>query len=135
MSRGLNKVLLIGRLGADPEIRYTPSGTAVATFRMATNRRVKRGDVWEDEADWHRVVAWERLADFAAQYLKKGNQVFVEGQIRNRSWEDKDGNRRFTTEIIARDIQNLEPRGEREASYASGGFEPSTPPVEDDVPF
>ena len=133
MAKSLNKAMLIGHLGADPEIRYTPSGTSVSTFRLATNRRVKKDDQWETEADWHRVVAWERLADFASQYLKKGSLVYVEGQIRTRSWEDKDGNKRYTTEIVARDIQALDSKGER--SQAETSFESQPPPPEDDVPF
>jgi single-strand DNA-binding protein len=100
---------------------------------MATNRRVKRDDQWENEADWHRVVAWERLADFASQYLKKGSFVYVEGQIRTRSWEDRDGNKRYTTEIVARDIQALDSKGERSQEETS--YEHQPPPPEDDVPF
>jgi single-strand DNA-binding protein len=137
MARGLNKVLLIGRLGADPEIRYTADGTAVANFRMATNRPVKRGEQWEEETDWHRVVAWKRLAEICGQYLNKGSQVFVEGQLRTRSWDDQDGNKRYITEVVAKDLQMLGARGERgpEMAAGAGGGEPPLPPIEDDVPF
>jgi single-strand DNA-binding protein len=139
MARGLNKVLLIGRLGADPEIRYTADGTAVANFRMATNRPVKRGEQWEEETDWHRVVAFRRLAEICGQYLNKGSQVFVEGQLRTRSWDDQDGNKRYITEVVAKDLQMLGARGERGpemgAGGAGGGGEPPLPPIEDDVPF
>lgn len=133
MAKGLNKVLLIGRLGADPEIRYTPSGSAVANFRLATNRSVKRNEQWEEETDWHRIVAWDRLAETASQYLRKGSHVFVEGQLRTRSWDDRDGNKRYTTEVFARDIQILDSKGGKEAQTSD--YEIGTPPVEDDVPF
>ncbi|HFC46692.1 MAG TPA: single-stranded DNA-binding protein [Dissulfuribacter thermophilus] len=132
MARGVNKVILVGRLGADPEIRYTQAGTAVANFRIATNNRVKRGEEWVDEPEWHRIVAWDRLAETCSQYLKKGMLVYIEGQLRTRSWEDQDGNRRWTTEIHARDMQMLESKGASESQESE--LEP--PPVEeDDVPF
>lgn len=132
MARGVNKAILIGRLGSDPEIRYTQAGTAVANFRIATNNRVKRGDEWVEEPEWHRIVAWDRLAEICNQYLKKGMLVYVEGQLRTRSWEDQDGNKRWTTEIHARDMQMLEPKGTSESQESE--LEP--PPIEeDDVPF
>ncbi len=137
MARGLNKVFLIGNLGADPEIRYTGDGTAVANFRLATGRPVKRGDEWEQETDWHRVVAWRRLAEVAGQYLRKGSLVFVEGSLRTRSWEDQDGNKRWITEVHARDIQMLGPKEGRQEPGVSD-LEPPIPPLppeEDDVPF
>ncbi len=134
MARGLNKVMLIGRLGSDPEIRYTQDGTPVANFSLATDSPVKRGDQWESETEWHRVVAWRRLAEICNEYLSKGRLVYVEGRLRTRSWEDRDGNKRWTTEIIARDIQILEPRGTAEGGAATD-LEPPAPPIEDDVPF
>lgn len=136
MARGLNKVLLIGRLGADPEIRYTNEGTAVANFRLATNRPVKRGDQWEEETDWHRVVVWGRQAEVCSQYLGKGRLVFVEGALRTRSWEDQDGNKRWVTEVHAKDVQMLDSKGDRQDAPVSD-LEPPLPPVidEDDVPF
>ncbi len=134
MSRGLNKVMLIGRLGSDPEIRYTQDGTPVANFSLATDSPVKRGDQWESETEWHRVVAWRRLAEICNEYLGKGRLVYVEGRLRTRSWEDRDGNKRWTTEVIARDIQILEPRGATEGS-SNVDLEPPAPPIEDDVPF
>jgi len=133
MARGLNKVMLIGRLGADPEIRYTADGTAVANFRLATNRSVKRGEQWEEETDWHRVVAWRRLGEISGQYLNKGSLVYVEGQLRTRSWEDQDGNKRYITEVHAKDLQLLDTRGDRGPGPSEGGEPP--PPVEEDVPF
>ncbi len=137
MAGDLNKVMLIGRLGADPEIRYTQSGTAVATLSVATNFRVKRGEEWTDETEWHRVIAWNRLAEVAGEYMNKGTKVYVEGRLQTRSWEDANGNKRWTTEVIARDISMLCGRGED-----SGRMNDSEPPLpeeapveEDDVPF
>ncbi|NPA94391.1 MAG: single-stranded DNA-binding protein [Thermodesulfobacteria bacterium] len=134
MARGLNKVMLIGRLGSDPEIRYTQDGTPVANFSLATDSPVKRGDQWESETEWHRVVAWRRLAEICSEYLGKGRLVYVEGRLRTRSWEDRDGNKRWTTEIIARDIQILDSRGGAEGGGTTE-LEPPAPPIEDDVPF
>ncbi|OPL17247.1 MAG: single-stranded DNA-binding protein [delta proteobacterium ML8_D] len=134
MAKGLNKVLLIGRLGTDPEIRYTSDGTAVANFSMATNRSIKRGDQWEEETDWHRIVAWRRLAEICGEYLRKGSNVFVEGQIRTRSWEDRDGNKRWTTEVVAKDMVMLDSKGDKALGTAAD-LEPPQPPIEDDVPF
>ena len=134
MAKGLNKVLLIGRLGADPEIRYTSDGTAVANFNMATNRPIKRGEQWEEETDWHRIVAWRRLAEVCGEYLRKGSNIYVEGQLRTRSWEDRDGNKRWTTEVVARDMIMLDSKGDR-VSGAGTDLEPPQPPIEDDVPF
>lgn len=134
MARGLNKVMLIGRLGADPEIRYTPDGTPVVNFSLATDSPVKRNDQWETETEWHRVVAWRRLAEICNEYLSKGRLVYVEGKLRTRSWEDRDGNKRWTTEIIARDIQILDTKGAVEGA-GDTDLAPPEPPIEDDVPF
>lgn len=114
MARGtVNKVILIGRLGADPELRYTPNGDAVANFRMATNRvwRDREGNQ-QERTEWHRIVAWRKLAERCGEYLKKGSHVYVEGRLETRNWEDKNGNRRFVTEIIANQMQILEAKGE-----------------------
>ncbi|RUM89497.1 MAG: single-stranded DNA-binding protein [Thermodesulfatator sp.] len=135
MARGLNKVMLIGRLGSDPEIRYTQDGTPVANFSLATDSPVKRGDQWESETEWHRIVAWRRLAEICSEYLSKGRLVYVEGRLRTRSWEDRDGNKRWTTEIIARDLQMLESKGAAGDGGAGGDLQPPEPPIEDDVPF
>ena len=133
MAKGLNKVMLIGRLGADPEIRYTADGTPVATFSLATDYPVKRGDQWETETDWHRVVAWRRLAEVCSEYLSKGRLVYVEGGLRTRSWEDRDGNKRWTTEVVARDMQILDSKGAAKESTGAE-LEPPAPP-DDDIPF
>jgi len=110
MSKGtVNKVILIGRLGADPEVRYAPSGAPVANFRVATNRvwKDREGNV-QESTEWHRIVAWNRMAEVIKEYVKKGHRIYVEGRIQYREWEDQNGQRRFTTEIIATDIQMLE---------------------------
>lgn len=126
MARGtVNKVILIGRLGGDPELRYTPNGDAVANFRIATNR------VWRDQegnqqerTEWHRIVAWRKLAERCGEYLKKGSHVYIEGRLETRSWQDKNGNKRFVTEIIANQMQMLEAKGEVRAT------EEAPPPLE-----
>ena len=105
---GVNKVILIGNLGADPEVRYLSNGTTVANFRIATseNRLNKAGEK-TTITEWHRIVAFGKLAEICREYLSKGKQVYIEGKIRTRSWEDKDGNKRFTTEILANQMQML----------------------------
>jgi single-strand DNA-binding protein len=107
MAGSVNKAILLGRLGADPELRYTPSGQAVANFNLATNERVQRDGTWEDRTEWHRVVVWGKLAERCNQYLKKGNQVYLEGRIQTRKWQDRDGGDRYTTEIVAFTVQFL----------------------------
>ncbi len=134
MAKGLNKVMLIGRLGKDPEIRYMQNGTAVANFTMATNRNVKKGDAWEEETDWHRIVAWDKLAETVGKYMKKGQMVYIEGQLRTRDWEDKEGNKRQTTEVFAKDMQLLTPKSQSEYS-SDEQYSPSSAPDDDDVPF
>ncbi|MBC8199919.1 MAG: single-stranded DNA-binding protein [Desulfobacterales bacterium] len=141
---GLNKVMLIGRLGSDPELRYTPDGTAVANFSIATSEEWKDKNTGEkkERTEWHRVVAWRRLGEICGEYLAKGKQVYVEGRIQTRSWEDKDGNKRYTTEIVASDIQFL---GAKDSSNAGGSYinksaagEPAPQDSEtkdDDIPF
>jgi single-strand DNA-binding protein len=132
---GINKVILVGNLGADPEVRYTASGTAVARFNLATTERFKdREDNWQDRTEWHRIVAWRKLAEICGQYLSKGSQVYIEGKIRSSTWE-KDGVKRYTYEIWADTMQMLGARRglEREPEPP---FEP--PPggaPEDDIPF
>src|ERR1700756_5755901 len=106
--RGVNKVILIGKLGNDPEIRYTTSGQAVAHFRLATTEmRANKDGQKQEFTEWHRVVAWERLAEICGEFLSKGRTVYIEGTLRTRSWEDKEGKKRWTTEIIAQNMQML----------------------------
>lgn len=124
----INKVILIGNLGADPEMRYTTSGTAVATLNVATSRKWKDKDGNpQDETEWHRVVVWAQSAEFCGNYLKKGSKVYVEGRLQTRKWQDQSGNDKYTTEIIANTVQNLSPRTGDTAG--GGGFqEPPLPP-------
>jgi len=119
MARSLNRATLIGNMTRDPELRYTPQGTAVCTFSVATNRQWKTesGDT-KDEAEFHRIVAWDKLAEICSQLLGKGKRVFVEGRIQTRKWEDKDGNPRTTTEIVISDMLLLERIGESEGTSA-----------------
>jgi len=139
----INKVILIGNLGADPEIRYTQSGTPVVNFRVATTERWKGQDGQQQEqTEWHNIVAWRRLAEICAEFLSKGSKVYIEGKLQTRKWQDQNGNDRFTTEIVAKDMQMLSPRGAGSGagSYEnSGGYNdfPQEPPPNtgDDVPF
>jgi single-strand DNA-binding protein len=109
----VNKVILVGNVGRDPELRYTQSGQPVASFSIATNERFKdRDGNWKDRTEWHRIVAWARLAEICGEYLRKGSPVYIEGRIQTRDWEDKEGNKRQTTEIVALSMQMLGRRGE-----------------------
>lgn len=118
----LNKAMLIGNLGADPELRYTQSGVAVASFNVATTRRWKdREGQQQEETEWHRIVAWQRLGEICNEYLHKGSKVYIEGRLQTRKWQDQNGNDRYTTEIIATDVQFLTPRGEGGGGYGGGG--------------
>ncbi|MFZ2449325.1 MAG: single-stranded DNA-binding protein [Methylovulum miyakonense] len=121
----LNKVMLIGRLGADPEIRYLPSGSAITTIRLATSRRWKDKQTNEnrEETEWHRVVFFARLAEIAGEYLKKGSQLYVEGRIRTQKWQGQDGQDRYTTEIVAEEMHML---GSRSGGTGDFGAEPQT---------
>ncbi|MBW2096011.1 MAG: single-stranded DNA-binding protein [Deltaproteobacteria bacterium] len=135
----INKVILIGNLGADPEVRYTPSGRAVANFRIATTEQwTNKEGGKEERTEWHRIVAWGRLGEICGEYLHKGKQVYIEGKLQTRSWEDRDGNKRFTTEILAQTMQMLGSAGkEGRASTPDERYpveEPVTVP-EDDIPF
>ena len=110
---GLNKVILIGNLGRDPELRYTPNGSPVAEFSLATSEKWKDKDGNPQErTEWHNIVAWGRQAEICGEYLSKGRQVYVEGRIQTRSWDDKDGNKRYKTEVVARQVLMLGARGE-----------------------
>ena len=113
MARGINKVILVGNLGADPEVRYMPSGSAVTNARIATTDSWKDKQTGEQQerTEWHQVVFFGRLAEIAGEYLKKGSQVYVEGRLQTRKWQDKTGNDRYTTEIVANEMQMLGGRG------------------------
>jgi single-strand DNA-binding protein len=113
MSRSVNKAIIIGNLGNDPEIRTTPGGARVATLSVATNRRWQsRSGEMQEDTQWHRVVAWNKLAEIVEQYLKKGDRIFIEGRIQYRQWEDQNGQKRYSTEIVANDMVMLGGRGE-----------------------
>lgn len=128
---GVNKAILIGNLGRDPEIRYTPSGTAVANFTLATTENIPSRDGGrEDRTEWHRIVAFGRLAEICGEYLAQGRQVYIEGRIQTRDWEDREGNKRTTTEIVAQRMQMLGPprqgKGASSRPEARGGGPPSS---------
>jgi single-strand DNA-binding protein len=122
MAGSVNKVILIGNLGADPEVRYTPSGAPVANFRIATsdNWTDKQGQR-QERTEWHRIVAWGKLAELCGEYLSKGRQVYVEGRLQTRQWDDRDGNKKYTTEIVANQITFLGGRGEGAPRGAGAG--------------
>lgn len=122
MARGVNKVILLGNLGQDPEVRYTGNGTAVANMRLATTERYKDSNgEWVDKTEWHSVVAWDRLAEICGEYLSKGSQVYFEGQLQTRSWEDRDGNKRYSTEVKVREMLMLGGRGGDGGSFSDPG--------------
>lgn len=134
---GVNKVILLGRLGADPEVRYTSGGTAVAKFNLATSETYKDKDGSKQEkTEWHRVVAFGKLGEICGEYLSKGKQVYVEGRLQTRSWEDKDGNKKYTTEVNVNNMVMLGSGegggGGKESSVSS---EPQAFGSEDDIPF
>ncbi|HVY24877.1 MAG TPA: single-stranded DNA-binding protein [Steroidobacteraceae bacterium] len=152
MARGINKVILVGNLGADPETRYMPSGKPVTNIRIATTEGWtdrQTGDK-QERTEWHAVVLFEKLAEIAAEYLRKGSQVYIEGSLRTRKWQDKEGKDRYTTEIVAREMQMLGGRGGGEgggerrsssgSSSGSSGAASVPPPADtgefdDDIPF
>jgi single-strand DNA-binding protein len=132
----VNKVILIGNLGRDPELRYTQGGSAVTNFSVATNEKWRDKDGNNQErTEWHRVVVWGRSAENCAQYLQKGRSVYIEGRLQPRDWEDKEGNKRQTTEINALTVQFLGGRGGPGGGSESGAGDPSGPPPADDIPF
>ena len=135
----VNKAILLGNLGADPEIRYTPSGTAVANFNLATHEQWTNKDgEKEEKTEWHRIVAWARLGEICGEYLHKGSQVYIEGRLQTRSWEDREGNKRYTTEIIAQTMQMLGTPSKAGAAKSAEERFPSDEPVsipDDDIPF
>jgi single-strand DNA-binding protein len=150
--KSVNKVILIGNLGKDPELKYTPQGTPVARLTLATNERYKdKGGNWQDRTEWHNVVLWQRLAEIAGEYLKKGGKVYIEGRLQTRSWDDKQTNqKRYMTEVVASDLVLLGGRsegGEFARGAAAGGnnfdqraAEPEpvpapTPISDEDIPF
>lgn len=149
-SKGVNKVILIGNLGKDPEIRYTPGGDAIANLTIATSEswKDKQSGEQKEITEWHRVVAYGRLAQIMGEYLKKGSKVYVEGSLRTRKWQDKDGQDRYTTEVRCNEMQMLDGRGggDQSAQQRGGGRPQSNQPAmsdegfnepafDDDIPF
>lgn len=136
----VNKVILVGNLGRDPELKYTPSGAAVASFSIATTEKYKdRDGQFVEKTEWHNVVAWKQLAEICGKYLHKGKQVYIEGKLQTRKWQDRDGNDRYTTEIVAEQMQMLGGKGE-----GTGNAKPQRPNncqseapfnPDDDIPF
>lgn len=154
MAGGINKVILIGNLGADPEVRFTPSGQAVANFRIATSESWtdKSSGQKQERTEWHRIVVWGKLAELCGEYLKKGRQCYVEGRLQTREWTDKEGKKNYTTEVVAQTVQFLGSGGGRGAEGGApgggarggqrddaGGSAPPDdfggPPPSDDIPF
>jgi single-strand DNA-binding protein len=135
----VNKVILVGNLGADPELRYTSSGTPVASFSLATREQwTNKGGEKGEKTEWHKIVAWARLGEICGEYLHKGKQVYIEGRLQTRSWEDRDGNKRYTTEIVAQTMQMLGPAGKEGRVESKGEAFPVEEPIsvpEDDIPF
>jgi single-strand DNA-binding protein len=123
MARGINKVILIGHLGQDPEVRALPSGSSIANLRIATTEswKDKQSGEFKEQTEWHTVVLFGRTAEVAAEYLKKGSQVFIEGRLRTRKWQDKTGNDRYSTEIVGNDMQMLGGRGQGGGGGGEGG--------------
>ena len=144
MARGINKVIIVGNLGADPDSRAMPSGNAVTNISVATSESWNDRDTGEkqEKTEWHRVVFFNRLAEIAAQYLKKGSQVYVEGKLQTRKWEDKEGNERWTTEVVANQMLMLGDRMSNDmsndnasSSQSSSDNDFSTDDFDDDIPF
>jgi single-strand DNA-binding protein len=147
MSRGgVNKVILIGNLGSDPDVKFTPSGVPVANFNLATSESwTDRNGERQERTEWHRLVLWRKLAEIAGQYLKKGSKLYVEGRLQTRSWDDQSGQKRYTTEVEVRDMQMLDSRGEAPDAggrmsgdpgpAAAQGPMPASSEEDDDLPF
>jgi single-strand DNA-binding protein len=146
--KSLNRVQLIGNLGKDPEVKYTPKGTPVAKLTIATNERFKdKAGEWQDRAEWHNVVLWQRLAEIAGEYLKKGAKVYIEGRLQTRSWDDKaSGQKKYMTEVIATDLillGSILHSGEKSGETSRGGVQPEPelvgatagPITDEDIPF
>lgn len=150
MARGINKVIIVGNLGTDPEVRHTPSGSAVANVSVATSSAWKDKQTGEQQerTEWHRIIFFNRLAEIAGEYLKKGSKVFIEGSLKTRKWQDKNGIDRYTTEIIANEMQMLDSRGQSngmssdtsyskpaQSSNTENFSQPTADIMDDDIPF
>ena len=145
MPKSINKVILVGNVGADPEVKYTPSGVPVGKFSLATNERFKnKSGEWQDRTEWHNIVAWQRLAEIVGEYVSKGSKVYIEGKLQTSSWEDRrSGEKKYRTEIVARDLVllGLRENGNSKPEHATSG-EQREPEVagtgeitDEDIPF
>lgn len=145
---GVNKVILVGNLGRDPEAKYTPNGVAISNFSVATSEKWKDKTTgeWQEKTEWHRVVVWNKTAEFCNMYLKQGSSVYIEGRLVTRSWDDKDGSKRYATEVVADTVQALDKKGSNDngftdkkdpVSQAKDVFNINTNPTfaQDDIPF
>ena len=142
MAKSVNKVILVGNVGQDPEVKYTAGGVPVAKLSLATNERFKdKNDAWQDRTEWHSVVAWQRLAEIVGEYVRKGSKLYVEGKLQTSTWEDKQsGERKYRTEIVAWDIVLLGsrdngPEGKGEMPNAESGLESAQVEAGDEIPF
>ncbi|HKR85193.1 MAG TPA: single-stranded DNA-binding protein [Terriglobales bacterium] len=146
MPKSVNKVILVGNVGQDPEVKYTPSGTPVAKFSIATNERFKdRSDEWQERTEWHKIIAWQRLAEIVGEYIRKGSKLYIEGKLQTSSWDDRQsGSKRYRTEIVARDIVLLGSHDNEEPSddlKTNGGhqhqntYASSSEITDQDIPF
>jgi single-strand DNA-binding protein len=148
MARSVNRVILIGNLGKDPEVKFTPSGVPVAKFSLATNERFKdKGGEWQDRTEWHNIIAWQRLAEIVGEYVKKGSKIYIEGRLQTSSWDDKQsGEKKYKTEIVASDLVLLSggdsngdsrPRRETRETVPAGRQYPqdSAEITDEDIPF
>jgi single-strand DNA-binding protein len=141
--KSLNRVTLLGNVGKDPEVKYTPQGTPVAKFSLATNERFKdKSGEWQDRTEWHNVVLWQRLAEIAGEYVKKGNQVYIEGRLQTRSWDDKSsGQKKYMTEIVANELILIGGRGVPDSEgptdpqASKTAITPQNPVTDEDIPF
>jgi len=148
VAKSVNKVILIGNLGRDPEVKFTPSGVPVAKFSIATNERYKdKGGEWQDRTEWHNIIAWQRLAEIVGEYVKKGSKIYIEGRLQTSSWDDKQsGEKRYRTEVVASDLvllggeQGDDSRNDRHAHReqvhaGASTFQQSAEITDDDIPF
>jgi single-strand DNA-binding protein len=146
MPKSVNKVILVGNVGKDPEVKYTPTGTPVAKFSLATNEKYKdRSDEWQERTEWHNILAWQRLAEIVGEYVKKGAKLYIEGKLQTSSWEDREsGTKKYRTEIVARDLVLLgsqqndgdtEDRSNRNGDQRQSAYASSAEITDEDIPF
>lgn len=145
MPKSVNKVILVGNVGKDPEVKYSPSGTPIAKFSFATNEKYKdRNDEWQERTEWHNIVAWQRLAEIVGEYVKKGSKLYIEGKLQTSSWEDREsGTKKYRTEIVARDLVLLglhensssDDRPNRNGNQHEPAYANSAEITDEDIPF